>query len=98
MTKSRHFEFAAPVERWLKFFDRLGIVDVKLSVTQTRKVGTLAHGIVARAGAGAADMHARALGPERLRYAVADAAGATNDKNLLCAEIQFVHLPAILFL
>jgi hypothetical protein len=42
-------------------------------------------------------MYARALGPERLRDAVADAAGATNDKNLLCAEIQFVHLPAILF-
>ncbi len=57
MTKSRHFEFAAPVdhrplrqhqhiepvERWLKIFDRIGIVDVKLSVIQTRKIGTLAH-------------------------------------------------------
>src|SRR5258708_22248356 len=42
-------------------------------------------------------MHARAIGPERLRDAVADVAGATIDKNLLCAEIQFVHLPAILF-
>jgi hypothetical protein len=36
-------------------------------------------------------MHARALGTERLRDAVADAAGAAHHQNLLAAEIQFVH-------
>ncbi len=49
--------------------------------------------IIGGAGAGAADSDARALAAERLRDAVADAAGAADHQNLLAAEIQFVHRP-----
>src|SRR6202171_3656041 len=103
--KSGHFEFAAPVnhralrqhqhvepvERWLEILDRFGIADVELRVVQALEVRSLARRIIGGTSPGATDMDARALGAERLRDAVADAAGAAPHENLLAAEIQFVH-------
>ena len=54
---------------------------------------TFVRRIIGGACAGAADCNARALGAERLRDAVADAAGAADHQHLLAAEIQFVHRP-----
>jgi len=103
--KSAHFEFAAavdhralrqhqhvePVERWLEILDRVGIADVELRVVQALQMRSLARRIIGGGRAGAADMHTRALGPERLCDAVTDAAGAAHHQNLLAPEIQFVH-------
>src|ERR1700676_3213842 len=56
---------------------------------------SLGRRIVGSARTRAADMNACALGPERLRDAVADAAGAADHQNLLAAEIQLVHRPPL---
>src|SRR5260221_222432 len=83
--ESTHLEFAAPVdhrtlrqhqhiepvERGLEILDRLGIADVELRVVQALKMRSLVRRIIGGGRAGAADMHARTLGPERLRGAVA---------------------------
>src|ERR1019366_2905576 len=96
-----HLEFAAPVdhralrqhqhieaiERGLEILDRFSIADVELRVIEATELRSLARRIVGGGSAGAADLHARALGPERLRDAVADAAGAADHQNLLAAEI-----------
>ena len=112
ISKSGHFEFAAPVnhrtlrqhqhvepvERRLEFLDRLGMADVELRVIKALEVRSLARRIIGSGSTGAADMDARALGPESLRDAVADAAGAAHHQNLLAAKIQFVHrAPSIVF-
>src|SRR5437016_14632782 len=85
--KSAHFEFAAPVdhcalrqhqhvepvERWLEILDRVGIADVELRVVEALEMRSLVRRIIGGGRAGAANMHARALGPERLCDAVTDA-------------------------
>ena len=105
LAKAVHLEFAAPVdhrtlrqhqhiepvERRLEILDRLGIADVEPRVIQAFEMRSLFGRIIRRGSAGAADMHARAPGAERLGDAVADAAGAADHENLLAAEIQFVH-------
>ena len=108
--KSAHFEFAAPVdhralrqhqhlqpiEAWLEFLNRTGIADVELRILQAVELRAVVRRIVMRAGAGAADMDARAPGAKGLGDAVADAAGAADHQRLLAAEIEIVH-PCILF-
>src|SRR6202011_1359026 len=89
----RQHQHVESVERWLEFLDRSGIADVELRVIQALEGRSLARRIIGSRSAGAADMDARALSPESLRDAVADAAGAAHHENLLAAEIQFVHRP-----
>src|ERR1700730_6662290 len=103
--KSGHFEFAAPVDHRalrqhqgvepvecrFEILDRAGIADVELGVIQALKMRSLAWQIIGGGSAGTADLHACALGPERLCDAVADAAGAADHQNLLAAEIHLVH-------
>src|SRR6266436_6685884 len=105
LAKSAHLEFAAPVdhralrqhqhvepvEGRLEILDRLGIADVELRVVEALEMRSLVRRIIGGGRAGAANMHARAPGAERLRDAVADAAGAGDHQDLLAAEIQFVH-------
>src|SRR5437879_7259133 len=69
------------------------MADVELRVIKALEVRSLARRIIGSGSTGAADMDARALGPESLRDAVADAAGAAHHQKLLAAEIQFVHRP-----
>jgi hypothetical protein len=47
--------------------------------------------IIGSTGAGAADLDARASGPERLCDAIADAAGAADYEDTFSAEVEFVH-------
>src|SRR5216684_729805 len=88
----RQHQHIEPTERRLEIFDRARVADVKLGVIETVEVRSLAWRIIGGGSAGAADMHACALGAERLCDAVADTAGAADHEDLLGAEIQFVHL------
>jgi len=79
----RQHQHVEPVERRLERVDRLRVADVELCVSEAFEIGALLGGIITRAGAGAADGNARAPGAERLRDAVADAAGAADHQHLL---------------
>jgi len=84
-------------ERRLESLDRLRLADVELKIIETFEIRSVVGRIVGSAGAGATDRDARTLGPEGVRDAVADTAGAADHQHLLAAEIQFVH-PCVPFL